>query len=76
MTEENVVMKITDSGPSVDTKVAEKMFSHSSRRNPAVWEWDLDLFGDHSAAWRLADRPPSKPHGMEFRIVLPHCQRS
>ena len=72
-----VLMKVADSGPSIDPKVAEKMFqpffttkSGGMGMGLAICKTIIEQHGGSLTA------SPSKPHGMEFQIVLPHCQRS
>jgi signal transduction histidine kinase len=67
-----VLTTITDSGPSVDPKIVEKMFQHFFTTKPsgmgmglAICKTIVEAHGGTLTA------SPSKPHGMEFRIVLP-----
>ena len=71
-----VLMKVADSGPSIDPKVAEKMFQPFFTTKPGGMGMGLaickTIIEQHGGSLTAS---PSKPHGMEFQIVLPHCQR-
>jgi len=67
-----VLMKVTDTGPGVDPKVREKMFQPLFSTKPggmgmglAICKTIVEAHGGTLTA------SPSKPHGMEFLIVLP-----
>jgi signal transduction histidine kinase len=67
-----VLMRVTDSGPNVNPKTVEKMFEHFFTTKPSgmgmglpICETIVEAHGGTLTA------SPSKPHGMEFRIVLP-----
>jgi signal transduction histidine kinase len=67
-----VLMKVTDSGPSADPKIVEKMFQPFFTTKPSGMGMGLaickTIVEAHGGALTAS---PSKPHGMEFRIVLP-----
>ena len=71
-----VLMKVADSGPSIDPKVAERMFQPFFTTKPGGMGMGLaickTIIEQHGGSLTAS---PSKPHGMEFQIVLPHCQR-
>ena len=67
-----VLMKVADSGPSIDPKVAERMFqpffttkSSGMGMGLAICKTIIEQHGGSLTA------SPSKPYGMEFQIVLP-----
>jgi len=70
--DDTVLMKIVDSGPSVDPKVVEKMFDpfFTTKRGGmgmglAICKTIIEAHGGSLTAF------PSTPQGMEFQIVLP-----
>ena len=69
-----VLMKVADSGPSIDPKVAEKMFQPFFTTKPGGMGMGLaickTIIEQHGGSLTAS---PSKPHGMEFQIVLPYC---
>ena len=71
-----VLMKVADSGPSIDPKVAERMFQPFFTTKPGGMGMGLaickTIIQQHGGSLTAS---PSKPHGMEFQIVLPYCQR-
>ena len=67
-----VLTTITDSGPSVDPKIVEKMFQHFFTTKPSGMGMGLPICKTIvEAHGGTLTASPSKPHGMEFRIVLP-----
>jgi signal transduction histidine kinase len=67
-----VLTTITDSGPSVDPKIVEKMFQHLFTTKPSGMGVGLPICKTIvEAHGGTLTALPSKPHGMEFRIVLP-----
>ena len=67
-----VLTRVTDSGPSADPKIVEKMFQPFFTTKPsgmgmglAICKTIVEAHGGTLTA------SPSKPRGMEFRIVLP-----
>ena len=67
-----VLTRVTDSGPSVDPKVVEKMFQHFFTTKPGGMGMGLPICKTIvEAHGGTLTASPSKPHGMEFRIVLP-----
>ena len=71
-----VLMKVADSGPSLDPKVAERMFQPFFTTKPGGMGMGLaickTIIQQHGGSLTAS---PRKPHGMEFQIVLPYCQR-
>ena len=71
-----VLMKVADSGPSIDPKLAERMFQPFFTTKPGGMGMGLaickTIIKQHGGTLTAS---PSKPHGMEFQIVLPYCQR-
>ena len=67
-----VLMRVTDSGPSVDPKIVEKMFQPFFTTKPSGMGMGLPICKTIvEAHGGTLTASPSKPHGMEFRIVLP-----
>jgi signal transduction histidine kinase len=67
-----VLTTITDSGPSVDPKIVEKMFQHLFTTKPSGMGVGLPICKTIvEAHGGTLTASPSKPYGMEFRIVLP-----
>jgi signal transduction histidine kinase len=67
-----ILMRVVDSGPSVDPKVAEKMFEPFFTTKPggmgmglAICKTIIEAHGGSLTAF------PNTPQGMEFQIVLP-----
>ena len=67
-----VLMRVVDSGPSVDPKVAEKMFDPFFTTKPggmgmglAICKTIIEAHGGSLTAF------PNTTHGMEFQVVLP-----
>jgi signal transduction histidine kinase len=68
----SVLMRLADSGPSVDPKVAERMFEPFFTTKPggmgmglAICKTIIEAHGGSLTAF------PNTPQGMEFQIVLP-----
>ena len=68
----SVLMRVADSGPSVDPKVAERMFEPFFTTKPggmgmglAICKTIIEAHGGSLTAF------PNTPQGMEFQIVLP-----
>ena len=67
-----VLTRVTDSGPSVDPKVVEKMFQHFFTTKSSGMGMGLSICKTIvEAHGGTLTASPSKPRGMEFRIVLP-----
>ncbi len=67
-----VVTRVTDSGPGVDPKAVEKMFQHFFTTKPSGMGMGLPICKTIvEAHGGTLTASPSKPHGMEFLIVLP-----
>ncbi len=67
-----VLMKVTDTGPDVDPKVREKMFQPRFTTKPGGMGMGLAICKTIVEAHNgTLTASPSKPHGMEFRMVLP-----
>jgi signal transduction histidine kinase len=65
-------MKVTDTGPDVDPKVREKMFQPRFTTKPGGMGMGLAICKTIVEAHNgTLTASPSKPHGMEFRMVLP-----
>ena len=68
----SVLMRVADSGPSVDPKVAERMFEPFFTTKPggmgmglAICKTIIEAHGGSLTAF------PNTPQGMEFQVVLP-----
>jgi signal transduction histidine kinase len=67
-----VVARVTDTGPGVDPKAVEKMFQHFFTTKPSGMGMGLPICKTIvEAHGGTLTASPRKPHGMEFRIVLP-----
>jgi signal transduction histidine kinase len=67
-----VLTTVTDSGPGVDPKVVGKMFQHFFTTKPSGMGMGLPICKTIvEAHGGTLTASPSKPYGMEFRIVLP-----
>jgi signal transduction histidine kinase len=67
-----VLMRVTDSGPSADPKIVAKMFQPFFTTKPGGMGMGLPICKTIvEAHGGTLTASPSKPHGMEFRIVLP-----
>jgi signal transduction histidine kinase len=67
-----VPIKVADSGPSIDPKVAERMFQPFFTTKPGGMGMGLaickTIIQQHGGSLTAS---PTKPHGMEFQILLP-----
>ena len=67
-----VLTRVTDSGPSADPKIVEKMFQPFFTTKHGGMGMGLPICKTIvEAHGGTLTASPSKPHGMEFRIVLP-----
>jgi len=67
-----VLATVTDSGPSVEPNIVEKMFQHFFTTKPSGMGMGLPICKTIvEAHGGTLTASPSKPHGMEFLIVLP-----
>jgi signal transduction histidine kinase len=67
-----VLTSVTDSGPGVDPKMVKKMFQHFFTTKPSGMGMGLPICKTIvEAHGGTLTASPSKPHGMEFLIVLP-----
>ena len=71
-----VLMRVVDSGPPVDPKVAEKMFEPFFTTKPSGMGMGLaickTIIQTHGGSLTAA---PNTPRGMEFQVVLPRYLR-
>ena len=71
-----VLIKVADSGPSIDPKVAERMFQPFFTTKPGGMGMGLaickTIIQQHGGSLTAS---AGKPHGMEFQIVLPIAPR-
>ena len=71
-----VLIKVADSGPSIDPKVAERMFQPFFTTKPGGMGMGLaickTIIKQHGGSLTAS---AGKPHGMEFEIVLPIAPR-
>jgi len=67
-----VLATVTDSGPSVEPNIVEKMFQHFFTTKPSGMGMGLPICKTIvEAHGGTLTASPSEPHGMEFRIMLP-----